>query len=507
MFIWDVQTGVKIKHINTAGFGEIFFHGDQRVITLIKTDVYSTFNLYKPREVPWCWDKLLSSKRDQGSVYQAHNDSFWVVTSSNTEGNHVVNIQKLQPSSDPPVLMVESFPIPPQHGTFSFSPVSSHASFVTENEVTILNVQDSKILLLVQETQQCYSGLGCFSPDGHFFTCGASENRIYIWENTPAGYIFWGTLQPRLPFNKFSFSPTGTSILTWGPEGIQLLHLENSTIHLPPNETEPLQCRKHLVACSADGKHIVTAQKGDNIITALDPILGTLLWPIFVGGQIQDIKIVDNILFVADGHKLLTWNLRTGEMFDSARGLATSGVCDTVAVSAHMDNVDNFVLSSDCSHIAFTIGSTVFFYNTKAQKILTHIMDGVIEDIFFSYDGHQLCVFNDTRYTILCFPKFKAGESWCSKDVTKHSLVDRESWVNFFQSPHGYSIERMSEWVGNSRDVLLWLPPNWRTKYGLDVRWDGNFLALVGSHHKKPIIVEFQPQPPSNSHSACLLNP
>ena len=87
------------------------------------------------------------------------------------------------------------------------------------------------------------------------------------------------------------------------------------------------------------------------------------------------------------------------------------------------------------------------------------------------------------------------------------TMTDRESWVNFFQSPHGYSIERMSEWVGNSRDVLLWLPPNWRTKYGLDVRWDGNFLALVGSHHKKPIIVEFQPQPPSNSHSACLLNP
>ena len=36
MFIWDVQTGVKIKHINTAGFGEIFFHGDQKVIVRVR---------------------------------------------------------------------------------------------------------------------------------------------------------------------------------------------------------------------------------------------------------------------------------------------------------------------------------------------------------------------------------------------------------------------------------------------------------------------------------------
>ena len=508
MFVWDTQTGVIIKHINTVGFGDIFFHRNQRMITLIRLDVYRAFNLYEePESTQESWDKLLSSRHDQGSTYWVHNDSLLVATSSNTEGRPVVNIQELQPTSDPPVLVVESFYIPPQDGVFSFSPASFHGSFVTTNGVTILDVQDSRTLLSTQVTQQLHTQLGHFSPDGCFFACGTSENGICIWANTPSGYIPWSTLQPRLPFNKFSFSPTVTSILTWGPGGIQLLHLGNSASPPSLNETKPLhQSRVHLVTCSADGKYIATTQQEDGVVTLLDPLFGTPLQSIHVDVQIRDIKIVNNILFVADGCRLFMWNLESGGMVDGTKGVDISSVCDTVAVGTHMDNVDNFALSDDCSHIAFTIGSIVFLYNIAAQKTLTHIMGSVVEGISFSQDGCQLCVYSDTGYTKLCFPELKAAEDWFSKDVTKFNLADKESWVDFFQSPHGYYVERMSEWVVNSRDALLWLPPNWRTNHGLDMRWCGRFLALVGSHHQEPIIIEFQPQPHSNSHSICSLD-
>lgn len=63
----------------------------------------------------------------------------------------------------------------------------------------------------------------------------------------------------------------------------------------------------------------------------------------------------------------------------------------------------------------------------------------------------------------------------------------------------------MSEWVTDSMNSkLLWLPPNWRTQHGLDVEWDSDFLALVGSHHKKPIIIKLLPQillPPHMAYS------
>lgn len=501
MFVWDTQTGVIIEHLNTMGFGEIFFHRNQRMITLIRGDVYSTFYLHcEPKGTHQSWDKLLPSRCDQGNTYWVYKDSLWVATGPNAEGKSMVDILEFQPTSDPPVV-VESFCITPQDGVFSFSPASFHASFVTRNGVTILSVHDSKILLSTQVTQQLHPQLGHFSPDGHFFACGILENGICVWEDTPAGYISWSTLQPRLPFDKFSFSPTMTSILNWGPGGIQLLYLGNSSIPPVLNETKPLhQCRKHLVACSANGKNIVTAQQENSIVTVLDPLSGIPLQSIHVGVQIQDIKIVGSLLYVADGHRLTTWNLKTGRIAESGKEVAANGVCDTVAVGAHKDNMDTFALSNDCSHICFTIGSIVFLYNTKAQKILTHIMGSRVEEICFSQDGSQLCVFNDTGYTNLCFSELKTAEDWCSKDMIKFNLLDKESWVDFFQSPHGYYIERMSEWVVSSRDVLLWLPPNWRTKHGFDVRWNGNFLALVGSHHQKPIVIEFQPQPLLSLH-------
>jgi len=37
-------------------------------------------------------------------------------------------------------------------------------------------------------------------------------------------------------------------------------------------------------------------------------------------------------------------------------------------------------------------------------------------------------------------------------------------------------------------------PPNWREKDPWNVRWEGNFLALVGNQNPTPPIIEFQPQ-------------
>ena len=396
--------------------------------------------------------------------------------------------------------MVESLPIPSQSGKFSFSPVSFHASFVTLNEVTILNVQDSKTLLSTKVVQQLHTQSSHFSPDGCFFACGTSEGGIYIWKNTPTSYILWSTLQPRLPFNEFLFSPTSISILAWGSTAIQLLHPENSARPQHPNKTKPLyQHGSHLVACSADGKYIATAQKGDSVVKVLDPLFGTPLWSIQVGAVIQDIKIVGNIIFVADRDKLASWSLEAGEMECHTRGATVHCIYDSIGLDAC--DLGNLVLSNDCSHIAFAVIRTVFLYNIKAQEVLIkHVMDGVVMDIQFSQDGCQLGVFGNTEGfnedTDLYFVTFKMVEDWHTVNVVTKFLADRWSWTSLFRSAYGYYIKSMSEWVTDSRgNNLLWLPPNWRTKHGLDMGWDGDFLAFVGNHHQKPIIIELQPQP------------
>ena len=494
VLIWDIQTGVRIKDVYTEISGKIAFHGDQRTFTIIGRNIVYTYDGLNG--ALQCQAELLLSSLNQQGTCWPYKDTLQLATSSEANGKLVVNIVEFQQTSGPQLHVVESFLIPSQHGTFSFSPLSLHASFVTEDEIIILNVQDSKILLSTQVTQELHAQSSLFSPDGHFFACGTKEGGICIWKNTPTSYVSWSTLQPRFPFKKFSFSPTTISILAWGPTGIQLLHPEKFTSSQSPDETKPhSQHKNHLVACSTDGKHIVIAQQKDNVVTVLNPLCGTLLWTIQVGVVIQDIKVLGNILFVTDGHGLLSWNIGAGEI-GCHTGRAT--VYDNIGIGHDMDN---FILSNDCSHLAFTVGTTVFLYSIQAQKILLeHVMDGVVTNIQFSQDGCWLGVFGNTKNpnkdTDIYFTTLKMVEDWHSVDVTTKFLANKWSWVSLFQSPHGYRIGSMSEWVTDSKDGnLLWLPPNWRTKHGLDVGWDSDFLALVGSHHKRPIIIKLQPLP------------
>jgi hypothetical protein len=187
----------------------------------------------------------------------------------------VIDIRELQPTSASPLLVVESFPVLPQDGRFSFSPISFHASFVSETKVVVLDVRNSKSLFVTKATQQLYTPPGHFSPDGHFFAYGTSRGEIAVWENTPTGYMPRSTLGPRLPFKGFSFSPTAISILSWGPGGVQLLHPTNHVSPPPPDETK--SHRKggdHSVVASTGGMLIATAQQEDSVVsrrTIVDP--------------------------------------------------------------------------------------------------------------------------------------------------------------------------------------------------------------------------------------------
>jgi hypothetical protein len=176
-------------------------------------------------------------------------------------------------------------------------------------------------------------------------------------------------------------------------------------------------------------------------------------------------------------------------------------------------SVDTVIdLSHDCSQIAYTSGhdeNILCIYNIQVQKALQ--WKGNISwllDIQFSPDGDQLWIVdNNFSGGGLYLKSLRIDGSWdrwsspkgdCLK--VKHlpsredHLEDGWSWVNHFSS-HGYHVKMDSGWVTSSRgSKLLWLPPVWRTENWKEVRWDGKFLALLGSHHPEPIIIEFQPQ-------------
>ena len=479
-FIWDVQTGTIIYHIKHWEIDKLVFSGNYQTITLLGRD--GTFRKYDGLKGTCIHkDKLVLPPSFVLDAHWIYEKSFQFPTVSKNDRNLVVNIQEFQPTSTPPLSLIESFIVPPHDGEFSFSSVSIHASFTTKTKVIILNLQDLRILLQVGAPSSFYSPPGLFSSNGCFFACGTEQSEICIWKNTSTNYIPWCNLQPRLPFRGFSFSPTKSSILTWGNAGIQLLEPNNHPTNLSPKKFKHCQQHgNHLVAYSADGTYIATAQEGDGVITVLDALLSTPEQIFNTTIPIMDIKIINNTIFVAGRDVLVKWHLEMGRIVSGSRSIVMRTGWPRAA------------LSGDCSYIGFASSDQVLLYDIQAQRALYNDTTGDdIMDIRFSPDGQKLwftCpIFSDD-------PTIPFGELEVKEDgnVTKKELSDIWLWVDLFSS-HGLQVGWGSEWVEDSKGKkLLWLPLSWRTKDSRCVRWDGNFLAFVDSHHLEPIIIEFQ---------------
>ena len=350
--IWGVKTGVIINNIKHQEPLEFVFSGNHRTAALLWKD--GTFHIYDgPNGTCIYKDKLMPSADFLLGSQWTHEESLQFPTIVKNNGKLVVSIQEFQPNSTPPFSLIRSFLIPPHDGKISFSPVLFHASFVTRTEVIILNVQDLRVLLKA-EASSYYTSPGLFSSDGCFFACAIGKCGIGVWKNTSTNYVPWSSLQPKLLFKEFSFSPTKSSTLTWGGKGIQLLEPGNHPTNLSPNKLKHHpQNKSHPVAYSANGIYIVTAQKEDRIVTALNTLLNTPKQSFDTNMPILDIKIVNNIVFAAGRHRFVKWHLEVEGAMCNSHSTMRVTVDETYQISSIVTPIEHLTLSGDCSNIAF----------------------------------------------------------------------------------------------------------------------------------------------------------
>jgi len=495
MIIWDIQTGLFINRITVKHNYHGVFAVNQRTIALLGEYSFCIYDGLTGTRL--CDGTLPPSCVNRFGGYWTHGDSLRFAMSSETGREFVIGVYELQPASSPPLIVVTSFPTqaPLHDGEFSFSPITLHACFYTLDKVVILNLRDSKALFQSDAPREPPFSAPRFSPDGRFFAFQAREREITVLENTPAGYVTHSVLKPRLEFEEFSFSPFGTSIMSWGPKGTQLLDYSNrrsapSPVKIGSNK----QHGDHLVAYSKDGTRIITARKGDSVTTVLDPSSGTPQRSVDTNVPILGLGIVGDIIYITDAHELVSWDLEACGTVQGARG---AGMV-TVNLAPHIraDVVAHAAFSCDCSQIAFVAYPTVLLYDVRAQVIVSQYReDREIEHISFSPDGCHLYAITSEDGGL--YPLFRPFEPHF---VVKLKMGEDRCFVNttwsldeIFRSPHGYGVRRESEWVEDSGgNEVLWLPPSWRTKDELRTRWDGNFLALVDGKHPVPITIEFQ---------------
>lgn len=384
---------------------------------------------------------------------------------------------------------------------FFFSPVFRHVSFITDTEVLILDVRDSSTLLRAEATGESYHPRGLFSPDGRFFACQTRSGNISVWKNTLVSCISWSTVRPRLSCERFSFSPTATSILACGPNGIQLLRLENCVGPLTPIITEseiPDPHSIHLVTSSVDGAHIATARRRGHIITIHDSLSGAPQHSIDTGLGIEDIRFVHNTILVLGHFRIAQWSLGTGGVREVEVG---SGIPAGIPLWCPR------TLSNDGTKIVRRhSGGKLLMYDVKESQQIDSCIAGPwiphwVEGIQFSPCGSKLWSWSvpchdglGYQFDTDCHLTQVEIEGGHFTSSTKHNLKDGWSLLDFFQSRDGFRIGRGGRWVEDSGGrKLFWLPPNWRARHVNHVVWEDNFLAIVDGSHDLPIIIKFQP--------------
>jgi len=496
VLVWDFRTGVVLSEFGTDwGPKEIAFSGNRCIVGLYTNRSNRWIEIYIYDALK---GTLLRRERHSQPANGQLNDH-WIhegclrfATSFKGDGKRVVTIREFQPTSNRLVPVIESFPVPPHDGVFSFSPVSFHASLVTEKEVVILDVRKSETLLHNKVHQPFYKPRGYFSPDGHLFACGTRGRDIFVWKNTSTGYVHWSTVTFRLQFLGLSFSPTTLSILTWGPGKIQLLHPEARDTASPKKFHNG--SGDHLVAHCADRTHIATVRRGEAVITVLDLHSGCSQQSIETGMVIQDIKVVGSAIFVTDGCRLASWHLEPGGfargVLDAEKGAVNEALNSLLPLSS--------ALSNDCSKITFGRPWVATVYDINAGNILGSYSTGHNNtlNIRFSPDDRRLLLtISRNVYSTSNFLELDLADDWpIFKDT------DPWSWADSYSSGE-YHIGCGSRWVADSRHRrLLWLPPSWRVLVPWDMQWIGDFLVLLNGVHPEPIIIEFQPQPLTPPH-------
>ena len=313
----------------------------------------------------------------------------------------VITIWEVGFASNAPPTKVGTLPAPDilsrinvQGTEFQFSPTSGRLALSChwQCRVLIWDAHNSKYLLHHTDTK---FSLGLFfSPDGCFLACPTAESEIYLWKDSPTGFLLFGTLLPSIAHQRPLLSQNSESIVTYGGHMIQLWCGTEAFPTTPPsNLTQaPQHIGDFVLDLSPDLMLAMVAMQKDNTVRVLDLNSGILQSTINGGMEVYGLGVIKDTAFVIGSQKVSTWNLPIG----NGTTVTKAGPEDsswTVALQNewHRNDVISASISPDPRHIALIMPesgtSHLHVYQTSdGTKLWYHrsTYGGIVQ---FSLDG------------------------------------------------------------------------------------------------------------------------
>jgi len=498
---WDLQTGVQageipikgppyarsITHSRCGTMLGVLFHGHSSDPSVI--NIYNTLS-----------GTLMHCHQVEG----IDTDAFWThddCVRFTTFRPGFIIIWEVGFASQFPPTEVESLPTPNDFNTNRslFLPVPPRLAFIgPKKTVLVWDAQYSNLLL--NSTDIGNPNTMTFSSDGRFFACGTFGREIYLWKESPTGYILHRKLiydDVGVGYCEPFLSPDGQSIVAYGGQRLQLNLWRTADSSSSPSSvpTRNLQrTDRFVIGFSPDGLLAAAARLRDNTATVLDLKSGATLLIVDAGACIHGLRVTGSTVTAVIAYDTVaTWNLPIGAHVLSARVDSGDSVRTTMldlAASIWGSAPESVSISPDLNYIAVTDGDGLFnSWDVSAGRSLMYPWTkGWAHSSWFTPDGRELWFLGSER-----------GEGWAivrdsESDITKLEPLDPTRGPQGgppWQSPHGYQVTD-DGWVFNSTGKrFLWLPPRWRSHgRAVDRMWSGRFLALLHAELPEVVILE-----------------
>ena len=359
------------------------------------------------------------------------------------------------------------------------------------NPTVVWNSQDSKSLLHHPGLHP--NPLITFFCDGCLFTCSTAGSVVYLWKESPAGYIL-GKIPP--PYREPLLSPDCKSIIAFFGPTVQLWHMNNFStapfsIYVQLQKTE-----KFILDFLPDRPLAVVMREKDNTMTVLDLSSGVPWCSIEAPMEVYGLRMNNNTIVAMGSDEIITWNMpEENPLPDVSLNIGDS--TQTIHLSGDDESLDRkyatcqVVMSIDLQYIAFIVEDELCLgnlcvYSASTGKYLDGTTTALTGTLWFAPSGDEVWYAYEDR-----------AEVWT---ITGEKLVHKMVIDNFNHGPQecpwrsscGYQVTPDGWVLSPGKKPLLMLPPPWQSHRDHRV-WSRQFLALLHGTLSEPIVIEVEP--------------
>ena len=375
---------------------------------------------------------------------------------------------------------------------FLFLPTHSRLAFTLEETVLVWDIRNSKFLLNSADVGK--PGKMAFSPDGRFFACGTNGPEIYLWKESPTGYVLHRTLVsgagersiPREPL----LSPDGQSIVVSDGPMLQLWRTTDSTADPSSVPTKASHSTKRFIlGFSPDESLAAVVRLEDDTATVLDLKSGIPRVVIDAGTKIRGLRIAENAVVIVGDQGVITWGMPTGDgALDIKLNISNSVRKATLDHPTSLRFPPSASISPNSNHIAVAEpGVGLHIYDMFTGQYLTGAKSRGDSDLaWFTPDGGEVW-----RCSIAGEQEGWAIVKYKGSTITQLESLDPIGPAGGFpwQSPRGYTVTDDGWILDPEGKQLLWLPPHWRSG-GADRAWGKQFLGLLHPELPEAVVLE-----------------